>query len=316
MLSTACLKFVLLYEIISLDAFILGPKGNSWGNSRTVKIRRRDYCFVRPSTTSMASSSNDGSGDDAYQVIFHDDFDGTAVDRTLWGFDIGNGPNNDGWGNQEKQYYTDSDENAFTKDGSLHVRIVKESPTRDSSSTSPAYSPAYTSARLVTRSTFSFAYGKVDTRIRIQDLVKGPFCAVWALSLEVDDPVVQWPLCGEIDMMEYQSIWDYTPSTLHFEERNGGNAVSFQGPPLTPDWHVFSMEWTPDFICFSHDGIEIGRYQRPVNATKANWPYTQDNPFYLIINNALYPFWGSQPDANFTEHTMEVDYITVSQKKV
>jgi beta-glucanase (GH16 family) len=245
------------------------------------------------------------SSDDDYVEIFRDDFDG-PLNHKIWGFDIGRGPNNDGWGNQEKQTYTDSEKNAFTKNGVLNVRICKES--------SPDY---YTSARLVTRATFSFAYGKIETRIRIQKHLNGPFSAVWALSLMVDNPTVGWPMCGEIDVFEYQSLWDFTPATLHFEARHGGDALSFHGNQnfLTNDWHDYKMEWTPSFIAFSHDGKEIGRYNRPNEPTNETWPYREDNPFYLIINNALYPSWGTAPDANFTEHTLEVDYISVSRRQ-
>ena len=261
-------------------------------------FRGRSFC---------SSSLHSSLTNDDYQEVFRDDFDG-PLNLDVWGFDIGRGPNNSGWGNGEQQYYTDSPSNAFTENGSLHVRIVKEDP----SSEYP-----YTSARLVTRDTFSFAYGKVEARIRIKDHIDGPFAAVWALSLKKDDPNVNWPLCGEIDFFEYQSIWNYTPATLHFQDRHGGDALSFHGTEnfLTKDWHLYTMEWTPDFISFSHDGEEIGRYNRPADSNVNNWPYTEDNPFYLILNNALHPEWGSAPDENFTEHTMEVDYISVSQKK-
>ena len=58
--------------------------------------------------------------------IFHDDFE--ILNRTLWKFDIGKGPNNDGWGNGEKQSYTDYYEaNAFVSDdGVLNVKAIEE----------------------------------------------------------------------------------------------------------------------------------------------------------------------------------------------
>jgi beta-glucanase (GH16 family) len=132
------------------------------------------------------------------------------------------------------------------------------------------------------------------------------------------DPRIGWPLCGEIDFYEYQAIWDFTPSTLHFEDRHGGNAMSFHKTLLAAnEWHDISMEWTPDYIAFSQNGEEIGRYPRPENATMKNWPYNGENSFHLIINNAMAPNWSNvkPPPANFTEHILEVDYISVSQKQ-
>ncbi|MCB0575198.1 MAG: glycoside hydrolase family 16 protein, partial [Saprospiraceae bacterium] len=48
-----------------------------------------------------------------WQLVWSDEFDGPAgasPDPSKWAFDIGTGDN--GWGNQELQYYTDRPENA------------------------------------------------------------------------------------------------------------------------------------------------------------------------------------------------------------
>ena len=67
-----------------------------------------------------------------WKLVWNDEFDGAVIDRDKWDFDIGNGffdykshtwvP---GWGNEELQYYTDSPENAFVKDGALHIRAER-----------------------------------------------------------------------------------------------------------------------------------------------------------------------------------------------
>ena len=45
-----------------------------------------------------------------------DEFDSPgAPDPTIWGYNIGNG--DDGWGNNELQYYTDRSENIVVEDG-------------------------------------------------------------------------------------------------------------------------------------------------------------------------------------------------------
>lgn len=264
---------------------------------------RRNYAFMAPAFVIRSTSP-----DNEYVEIFRDDFE--TLDQSIWKYDLGRGPNNDGWGNGEKQTYTDSPENAFVKDSILHIKIIKQdTPTEDG-----CY---YTSARLTTSGTFNFTFGRVDTRVRLQH-TNGPFSAVWALSDKVADPKVGWPLCGEIDFFEYQAIWDYTPSTLHFQDRHGGDALSFHNTLLTAnEWHDICMEWTPDYIAFLQNGKEIGRYPRPENATMENWPYNGENSFHLIINNAMSPSWSDDkpPSLDFTEHVLEVDYISVSQKR-
>jgi len=57
--------------------------------------------------------------------VWSDEFDGMSIDRTKWTFDTGNGGN--GWGNHELEYYTDRPDNAYVKDGMLHIRAAKES---------------------------------------------------------------------------------------------------------------------------------------------------------------------------------------------
>src|SRR5215813_7627820 len=85
---------------------------------------------------------------DGWKLTWSDEFDGKEIDRTKWDFDLGNGFYNydanqwiSGWGNDELQCYTRDAENAFVKDGMLHVRAIKES--RDGC--------GYTSAKLKTR---------------------------------------------------------------------------------------------------------------------------------------------------------------------
>ena len=86
----------------------------------------------------------------AWKLVWSDEFDGKDIDRTKWDFDLGNGFFNydantwiSGWGNDELQYYTREPDNAFVKDGMLHIRAVKES----------CNGCGYTSARLKTRKT-------------------------------------------------------------------------------------------------------------------------------------------------------------------
>src|SRR5260370_37565056 len=69
-----------------------------------------------------------------WKLVWSDEFDGTEIDRTKWDFDTGNGFYNydanawiHGWGNDELQYYTREPDNAFVKDGMLHLPAVEHS---------------------------------------------------------------------------------------------------------------------------------------------------------------------------------------------
>src|ERR1700736_6527005 len=68
-----------------------------------------------------------------WKLVWADEFDGKELDKTKWGFDTSNGffdydanQWTSGWGNDDLQYYTSRPENAFVKDGLLHIRALKE----------------------------------------------------------------------------------------------------------------------------------------------------------------------------------------------
>ncbi|HZY84763.1 MAG TPA: hypothetical protein VFE78_08025, partial [Gemmataceae bacterium] len=61
---------------------------------------------------------------DGWKLVWSDEFDGQAIDKAKWDFDVGNGFYDydagqwvSGWGNDELQYYTREPDNAFVKDG-------------------------------------------------------------------------------------------------------------------------------------------------------------------------------------------------------
>lgn len=89
--------------------------------------------------------------DRKYQLVWEDEFNGpagTAPDAAKWAYDIGIGPGNDGWGNQELQYYTDRPENA-SLDGAGNLAITARSESYAGRS--------FTSARLNTKGIFAQA---------------------------------------------------------------------------------------------------------------------------------------------------------------
>jgi hypothetical protein len=45
-----------------------------------------------------------------FTALWYDEFDGGSLDKSKWGYDLGNG--NWGWGNNEVQFYTDREDNA------------------------------------------------------------------------------------------------------------------------------------------------------------------------------------------------------------
>ena len=131
--------------------------------------------FSSSSAEQIISSSSETitSSESVSPYLWSDEFEGSTIDTDKWTFEIGTGAN--GWGNNEWQYYTDRSENAYIKDGVLHIRANKES-----------YEGAsYTSARMITKGKFSFTYGTVEARIALPT-GKGIWPAFWMLGENID----------------------------------------------------------------------------------------------------------------------------------
>src|ERR1700752_1644084 len=59
-----------------------------------------------------------------WNIIWHDEFEGSQLDLKNWTFDIGG----NGWGNAEWEAYTDKPENVRVEDGMLVIE-AREDPT-------------------------------------------------------------------------------------------------------------------------------------------------------------------------------------------
>lgn len=267
-----------------------------------------------------------------WKLVWADEFDGAAIDRTRWDFDIGNGFYNydanvwiNGWGNDELQYYTDRPDNAFVKDGRLHLRAVKESLHRC----------GYTSAKLKTRkrdgtALFAQAYGRFEFRAKLP-VGQGLWPALWMLPLK--ETFGGWAASGEIDVMEARGREPTKVlGTLHYGSRWPANAHTskdyvFPKGETIADFHVYALEWEPGVMRWSVDGrtyatqdfwwsssrAEAGKGLRPTRAADLNpWPAPFDQPFIVMMNLAVGGKFGGNPDRTTTfPAVMEIDYVRV-----
>lgn len=273
------------------------------------------------SAGSQSSSSNSDSIPeyDGYNLVWSDEFDGTQLDSSKWGYQIGNG--DWGWGNGELQYYTSNSRNSSVADGILTITAMKDQSMGNFN---------YTSARITTSGKFSFAYGKIEARMSLP-ITQGMWPAFWLLpSVEGTGAYGGWPSSGEIDIMERimdQSKVDagndptITSSAIHYYNNFGGNNHSIyqtsENHALSSvrDWHVYGCEWTPDYIKTYIDEQTILIVAR---STWAQLPGLQntsapfDKPFYILLNLAV----GGRvatPAPDFVSDCMKVDYVRVYQ---
>ena len=78
---------------------------------------------------------------------------------------------------------------------------------------------------------------------------------------------------------------------------------------MANDFHLYSINWSPNEIAFMVDNEVIYRYN-PANKNANTWPFDLEQ--YLILNIAMGGFAGTI-DAGFTESKMVIDYVRVYQ---
>lgn len=265
---------------------------------------RRSAMLVAVAGLWIGCKEDNGISERKYQLVWEDDFSGaagTSPDPAKWTYDIGIGPGNDGWGNQELQYYTNRPENASLDGaGNLAITARKENFS----------GRAFTSARLNTKGIFAQAYGRYEARMKMP-WGPGIWPAFWMLGNNIDE--VSWPQCGEIDIMEFRGQQPtLVHGTLHGPGYSGGSAVtksfSLSNSRFDTEFHVFAVEWGENYVDFFVDDT---LYQRlKPEDVPGEWVYNQ--PFFLIMNVAVGGnFVGfPTPQTNFPQ-TLLVDYVRI-----
>lgn len=232
-----------------------------------------------------------------YTLAWSDEFNGSSLDRDKWNIEVGNGyPDLFGWGNNERQYYTDREDNINVSNGSLKI-IAREDN---------FVANKYTSGRIRSQGNFDFKYGRIEARIKIPS-GSGLWPAFWLLP--TDKVFGGWPASGEIDIMENFGQDDFISSTIHYLDNSNNNRFNTQTTGFDHDdeYHIFSAVWAEDKIDFFVDWNWIGS-EEPGDV-RGNWPFNED--FHLILNMALGGTAGTI-NSNLPQ-TMEIDYVRVYQ---
>ncbi|MGI9225985.1 MAG: glycoside hydrolase family 16 protein [Candidatus Nanopelagicaceae bacterium] len=252
------------------------------------------------------------------KLLWSDEFNGkkgTLPSSKTWSFEIGGG----GWGNSERQYYTNKAANA-AMDGSGRLVITAKRISNDYAeqvSNDPGTEDIlnrcsecqFTSARMKTARKVSFMYGRVEARMKLPSGV-GTWPAFWMLGGDLLDGV-PWPECGEIDIMEYRGdMSDQSTSAIHSPTTPDGSGLGtrfLNFAPLSDDFHTYAIEWKKNSIDFIVDGRVNGSVSS--NDTGARgWVFNQE--FFLILNLAMGgTYAGEFIDPTMNQAQLSVDYI-------
>ena len=236
-------------------------------------------------------------------------------DPKVWGYDAGNS----GFGNNELETYcawisnvapcTTASPSAYVgTDNTLHI-VAKQ-----------LSSGVYTSARLKSQGLFSFQYGRVEARLKLPES-QGMWPAFWLLGNNIS--TVNWPACGELDVMEHidgshpppsaggtPQGYDWIAGSIHGTGMDGTMQYHPTGFSAA-DWHVYGMVWSKGKVDFYvDDPTNIYKSFMPSMMT-GTWPFDA-GPQFLLLNLAVGGNWPGPPDATTVfPSEMVVDYVRV-----
>ncbi|HJX62337.1 MAG TPA: glycoside hydrolase family 16 protein, partial [Polyangia bacterium] len=236
----------------------------------------------------LASSSAHAAAWDkpGWQLTFQEEFDGTEVDATKW-------VKRYKWGeaqiNSELQAYVDD----VSQVQNGIVSIVGDKRTASYAGQTFQYASG------VLCSVPEQMYGYFEARLKVP-AGQGMWPAFWLLGTNGSTGV------NEIDIHE---ILGHQPSTVYMTVHWGtdysaghqSDGSSWVGPDFSADFHTFGLEWNPDSIIWSIDGVERKRH------TGAGVPQVA---MYLILNLAIGGTWPGAPDATTPFPGLyQIDYV-------
>jgi beta-glucanase (GH16 family) len=215
-----------------------------------------------------------------------------------------------GWGNNEKQFYTEKSlENSRVKDGKLHIVALQKKHENSN----------YTSARLTTYQRFAIQYGKIEIKAKLPK-GKGTWPAIWMLPESLRQNIENWPLCGEIDIMEHVGKDpNVIHTSLHTELYNFWKQNQYTHFEKLSDvadtFHLYGIEWTSSSIKFFIDNklfYEAVRGENGKVISNEGWPF--EKSYFLILNLAIGGNWGGEIDNSIFPAEMQIDYVRMFKK--
>ena len=291
----------------------------------TMKTRNIELiiAFAAMMCCGITKAQTAGSGDGGWKLVWSDEFDRDGrPDSAVWNYEHGFVRNH------EAQWY--QAENAFQEGGKLIIEARREhlpNPTYREGGRHWGQQRThidYTSACMTTRDKFDFCYGRMEVCAWIPT-AGGSWPAIWTLGYGME-----WPSCGEIDIMEfyrikgiphilanaawgdderYHPVWNSKriPFT-HFTQRD---------PEWAQRFHLWRMDWDKTSIRIYLDDELLNEV--PLESTVNGSRGHHLNPFerrqYILLNLALGGDNGGIIDDGAFPMRYEIDYVRVYQRK-
>jgi beta-glucanase (GH16 family) len=258
------------------------------------------------SATLLSSPANAG-----WERTWIEKFDGTGVNFDNWTAQTQANYNN------EIQCYTDDETSANrnyeVSNGTLKITARKQNIACPGLN---GLNKSWTSGRLNSKDKAEFLYGRIETRLKFNELRNGTWPAFWMLEGRIreqpfanDNDIVGWPNpgAGEIDVWEWHGNAGNSFITA-FHNANlsqCGGTVRYNYPGGAPDvqsFNTYAIEWSADEISlYANDNLVV----RHDMTNCAQY----EEPMFLLLNVAIGGTLGGAVDPTLSNATMEVDYV-------
>jgi beta-glucanase (GH16 family) len=238
-----------------------------------------------------------------WQLYWHDEFDGTTLNTTNW-----TALNRQDSFNNEKQYYWPGQ--VTVANGNLQLTAINQ----------PRGTKQYQSGLITSNAIYG--QGRYEARIDLPT-TQGMWPAFW-----MNPNQVQWPLGGEIDIMENKGSqptivssafhWQKDPgpccgahlyTSQNYTATSGGNLVNF-----TTGFHTYGVEWdknpntNANEIRYYVDGNKFMTVTQNSSMSDANFTTAKN----IILNLAVGGDFGGDPNGTtIFPQTMLVDYVRI-----
>ena len=244
-------------------------------------------------------------------LVWHEEFDGDALDSSSFGF----------------EHSMDNSDIAYSNDAQ-NVKVCNGNLVLKANRTENGYT---TAEGLSTKKTMAFKYGYLEMRARVP-YSHGAWPSLWAKSSPAHhEENVGWG--AEVDIFEVFSSTNKLYPNLHKYGHNQGPHYDIQSTALKSngytfadgadlnDYHIYGFEWTKDYMKFYVDGVCYQTYD-------LNADYAADLPgmdgyreyIYLLINNELFTQnsdWKAYAGCEITDSDpmpeYSIDYIRLYQ---
>lgn len=244
-------------------------------------------------------SCKEKKAENEWTLVWEENFDVDGyLNDSIWSR-IPRGPHD--WNN----YMSTADTLFDVKDGVLILRGIVNPDTI-------ADPVPYLTGGVYTKDKKGFSNGKLEIRAKFGD-VQGAWPAIWLLPYANE----QWPMGGEIDIMErlnsdtiaYQTIHSNYTVNLGLENEPPHGST---GKINVGEFNVYSVEMHPDSLVFAINGVHTFTYPRIETDKEGQFPFNKD--FYLLMDMQLEGNWVGKAKPEELPDTMEIDWVKFYQK--